>query len=377
MVKNTPLNSKTMNEYSAISPRRNDQWSGKTFRRNGRLRPARPTRSSSHLVGPEATLKTGPSSFLGVSALTAVSSDTVSAGCAISYRLLKSLRGIMPRVTFKIARTRRDEEAALGDDVALGVNRDRQLRQRTIRWPEDHLSGVPEVEGGLVAGAQQVVGLLLPQADRAADVGADLGVAKNPADIPAFAGRRDCDGVRIHPYDDDRRLGLLNLVLRAFEVLQVRGLAIDQLSDLNTFGLDRLEGHVIHHANARRPDGPLDGLCALLLGWPGAQIGKPDEHRQQDRGQSGKQRASDDLPPGELGLVDDLVQLGQHVVLVVVARCGTVPVIDHLVVVHELAGPVHRADAEKEQRQAKGQSQEEVSGVGPQRAEVEIRVAGN
>ena len=57
------------------------------------------------------------------------------------------------------------------------------------RRPEDHLSGVPEVEGGLVTRAQQVVGLLLPQADRAADVGADLGVAKDPADIPAFAGR--------------------------------------------------------------------------------------------------------------------------------------------------------------------------------------------
>ena len=80
----------------------------------------------------------------------------------------------MARVPFKIARSRRDEEVALGDDVALGINGDRQLRQRTRRWPEDHLSGVPEVEGGLVARAQQVVGLLLPEADRAADVGADL-----------------------------------------------------------------------------------------------------------------------------------------------------------------------------------------------------------
>ena len=42
-----------------------------------------------------------------------------------------------------------------------------------------------------MARAQQVMGLLLPQADRAADVGADLGVAEDPADMPAFAGSGD------------------------------------------------------------------------------------------------------------------------------------------------------------------------------------------
>ena len=75
MVKKTPLSSRTMKEYSAISPSRNDQWSGKTLRKNGRPSLATPIRSSSHLAGPAATLKTGPSSFLGVSALTALSSS--------------------------------------------------------------------------------------------------------------------------------------------------------------------------------------------------------------------------------------------------------------------------------------------------------------
>ncbi len=87
IVKNTPLSSKTMKEYSAISPRRNDQWSGKTFRRKGRPKPAMPIRSSTHLVGPAATLKTGPSCFLGAWPWTDSSVGTVVAGLAISYRL--------------------------------------------------------------------------------------------------------------------------------------------------------------------------------------------------------------------------------------------------------------------------------------------------
>ena len=87
MVRKTPLSSRTMKEYSAISPSRNDQWSGNTLRRNGRLSPARPIRSSAHLAGPAATLKTGPSGFLGAWPWTDSSVVTVVAGLAISYRL--------------------------------------------------------------------------------------------------------------------------------------------------------------------------------------------------------------------------------------------------------------------------------------------------
>src|SRR3712207_8623014 len=41
---------------------------------------------------------------------------------------------------------------------------------------EDHSGTVGQVEGGLVAGAEHVVRLLLVQGDRATDVGADLRV---------------------------------------------------------------------------------------------------------------------------------------------------------------------------------------------------------
>ena len=36
-VRNVPVSSRMMNEYSAISPSRNDQWSGKIFRRKTRM----------------------------------------------------------------------------------------------------------------------------------------------------------------------------------------------------------------------------------------------------------------------------------------------------------------------------------------------------
>ena len=65
----------------------------------------------------------------------------------------------------------------------------RQLGQGTGGGAEDHLAVVGQVERRLVARAEQVVGLLLPQGDRAADVGADLGVAEDAVDAPVRAAR--------------------------------------------------------------------------------------------------------------------------------------------------------------------------------------------
>ena len=54
MARNVPDSSSTMKLYSAISPSRNDQWSGKTLRTFFLTRVASPTRSSSHSVGPDS-----------------------------------------------------------------------------------------------------------------------------------------------------------------------------------------------------------------------------------------------------------------------------------------------------------------------------------
>jgi hypothetical protein len=56
MVSNVPVSSRMMNEYSAISPSRNDQWSGNTFRSALLANLAAPNRSSI----PRAAESAGP-----------------------------------------------------------------------------------------------------------------------------------------------------------------------------------------------------------------------------------------------------------------------------------------------------------------------------
>ena len=60
-----------------------------------------------------------------------------------------------------------------------------------------------------------------------------------------------------------------------------------------------------------------------------------------------------------------------------IAGGGAVAVVDLLLIVHQLPGPVHSTNAQEEQRKPEGQAEEEISGVGPQRTEVEIRVPRN
>ena len=56
---------------------------------------------------------------------------------------------------------------------------------------------------------------------------------------------------------------------------------------------------------------------------------------------------------------------------------GAVPVVDHLLVVHQRAGPLHGADADEQQRQPERQAEAQVAGVGAQRTEVEEPVPGH
>src|SRR6185437_16032124 len=89
------------------------------------------------------------------------------------------------------ARAYRLGEVTACDEVTLGVDCDRQLGQRTLGRPEDHFGLVRDVELRLVARAQQVVGLLLVQCNRAADVGADLGVGDDAVVVPVPAAGGD------------------------------------------------------------------------------------------------------------------------------------------------------------------------------------------
>ena len=111
MVRNTPLSSRTMKEYSAISPSRNDQWSGNTFRRNGRVSPASPIRSSAQLGWTGRDLEYRAELLRwGLGLRPSGSSSTVAAAWPSVIACLEVLAG----VPFKIARSDRDNEATLG-----------------------------------------------------------------------------------------------------------------------------------------------------------------------------------------------------------------------------------------------------------------------
>src|SRR3954449_1594191 len=141
-VRYTPVSSRRISEYIAISPSRNDQWSGKTLFMLLRRKVAEPNRSS-----------TVRRPFL----------------VAASAWLLIS-------ATLPVARAHRHVVGLLHDEVALGVDINLHLRQPARSRSKDDVGVVGHVERRLVARAQQVVRLLLVKADRATRVRADLGV---------------------------------------------------------------------------------------------------------------------------------------------------------------------------------------------------------
>src|SRR3954447_7830622 len=236
-VRKTPLRSRTTKLHSAISPSMNDQWSGKTLRRFFLARVASPRRSSAH----SATAPTG----LGFEAVAAVL--FVVATLLVSMLMSGSLARALLGVALPVARSDRFLEVALRHEVALVVHHQRQLGERPAGGPEDVLRRVGQVERRLVARAEQVVGLLLVQRDRAADVGADLGVAEDPVDGPVLPARGGVVLVGVHAYDDDRGLGLGDLQGHALEQriavlvdLEDRlRLGVDQVADLEVAGPDR------------------------------------------------------------------------------------------------------------------------------------------
>src|SRR6185312_11932385 len=229
-VRNVPVSSRTTKLHRAISPSMKDQWSGKTLRTCFFASDASPTRSSTQLATP-------PTRF-GFSVLAAVRPLVVAV--------------LISSPTFPVARADRLVEVVLGDEVALAVDHDRELRQRTSRRSEDHLTVVRQVEGRLMTGAEQVVGLLLPQRDRAPDVRADLGVAQDARDAPVLTAGGGGDVAGLHPDDDGRGLGLglleADALVERLAVLLLEedaGLGVDQLADLDVLGPDRRAGNVV------------------------------------------------------------------------------------------------------------------------------------
>src|SRR6478672_13244725 len=204
-----------MSEYIAISPSRNDQWSGKTLFMLLRRKVAEPNRSSTvrraFLVPASAWLL-----------ISATLPETRAHGHVIGL---------------------------LHDEVTLGVDIDLHLRQASCRRAEDDVGVVGHVERRLVAQAQQVVRLLLVEADRAARVRADLRVGDVVVLGPGELLLRP-DLARAEA--DQHRRGE-RVLIRCGEALRHDGL---DAADLEVTELDRLLG--------RRIDEPLPGPPAVV-----------------------------------------------------------------------------------------------------------------
>src|SRR5699024_4226795 len=169
IVRNVPEISRMTKLYSATSPNMNDQWSGKILRAMNRTKPPPATRWSSQSPPTAPSLYTrepSPAPGAGFRVLGVV----VVTGSLVLGRIGHGL------VLVDVAEAWRDRlgEVTGGDEVSLVVHLDRQLGERAMRRAGDHLGTVGDVEGGLVARAEHVVGLLLVEGHRAADVRADL-----------------------------------------------------------------------------------------------------------------------------------------------------------------------------------------------------------
>ena len=224
-----------MKLHSAISPSMNDQWSGKTLRICFFMAVARPVRSSS--VGRDGADRVGLGR-LGRRVALVVATLLVS-------MLFAPRPGRAPRLHVGVVALPEAwpdgfGEVALRHEVPLVVHLDGQLREVAGGRAEDDLAVVGEVEGRLVARAEQVVGGPLVQRDRAAHVRADLGVADDALDRPVLAARPGGDVVGLHPEQDHRALGLGDLEVDALDetvaVIAQREdrlrLAVDQVADL-------------------------------------------------------------------------------------------------------------------------------------------------
>src|SRR5579875_2741691 len=164
-----------ISESMAISPTMNDQWSGKILSRT----------LTSHLDEPKRS-STSSSAFL----------PRVKRRWAAARSAVVLIAGSPPR---PVAGPDRLLVVALGDDVAVAVDRYGKLWQRPRRRAEHRLGVEKYVEGGLVAGAHQLEGLLVVEAGRAPCVGADLREGHDAAaavhgDVPALVGGHHPEG---------------------------------------------------------------------------------------------------------------------------------------------------------------------------------------
>ena len=309
-----------------------------------------PRRSSAQL----ATAPAGPG-FLAVAAVPAL---------LVATLLVSMLIG----VTLPEARSHGFGEVALSHKIPLGVHLDRQLGEGPGGRAEDHPAGVGQVEGRLVAGAEQVVGGALVQRDRAAHVGADLGVAEDAVDRPVLAARAGRDVVGLHPDQDDGGLGLGDLERRRPRSAARRSSSVSKIaagSALIRSPISRSEALIGVPTTSRTTRMPsVQSVCSrpapgmpLSLTWLGVgpRSRSMIDGRRRAAPHGAEQRVADQRAATDPGLLEAGGQRGQGLLAVLVGGRRGVAVLDDLVVGHQLARPLDDADADEQQGAAEGQ----------------------
>src|SRR5699024_12732528 len=100
-------------------------------------------------------------------------------------------------------------EVNLCNQVTFVIDSNWQLWQSVRSRPKDDIAFLGQVEGGLVARAQQVVGVLFVKRNWATNVSANLGVGDNAIHVPVFASFANLHGVWVQTHQYDDRFGLL------------------------------------------------------------------------------------------------------------------------------------------------------------------------
>src|ERR1700724_3485399 len=169
-VRKTPAASSTTKQYMPSSPSRNAQWSGKTLLRASSAKAAAPRRSSIQAARRLSTVPEAGADRLGV--------------------------------------------VAPGDEVALAVDVQRELREGGRRGAARRLCPVQHVEDRLVAGAEQLVGVGPVEPHRTPGMGADLGERDHVVGRPSLppgqgpvVARRQADQQGLGVLDPDGPLG--------------------------------------------------------------------------------------------------------------------------------------------------------------------------
>src|SRR4029453_696295 len=312
----------------------NDQWSGKTLRPNSGRMPEPPTRSSTKSVKrPTFVFATKGAS-------------------AVDEALML--------VTLPVTRSYRFFEVAGCDEVALCVNCDGQLGERTAGRSKDDLAFLREVERGLVARAQKVVCLLLVKSNRATNMGADLGVSNNAVVAPVLAALGGVQRVGIDAHQQNDGLGLF-VQLAFVKFVETFGNDVEGRTDGDIRSLDGsaigVAGQSLELATFRGPH----GVCELVIRTR-SQVAENSESRERSKGNGTKKGVADQRATLNAGFLDDVVD-DAHRSLAIFLMTDSVALFRHLVIGHQGLGPVHDAGANAKHCERRTQAQEQVLGT--------------